>query len=192
MIDQIISEKLLLFSVPFVEKNICLIGSSQLEQWKVNGIAGYKVCNCAVSGITSFEYNEKIIDKNLLACETNAFLVIHRTNGAFLDYTINEMVESIKKNIDYLKKINPTAPIIFLSCLHVNGRIDRNNSRIDVLNKALKKAFDNSAVWIETSFMDDRYGYLDEAYTTAVLYITEAVYAQLKEEIEKTIKRIGL
>ena len=74
----------------------------------------------------------------------------------------------------------------------MNGRIDRNNLKIDAMNAALKKILEDSVIWIDTTFMDDKYGNLDEAYTKDGLHITDTGYKVLKNEIEKTMRGIGL
>jgi hypothetical protein len=191
-IDRIIKDKANVFAESFNGRSICFVGHSQLDQWSIEDLCGYKVRNCAVSGISSFEYNEKIIAKELLNCDTDAFVVMHGTNDVVWDYTIEEMVESINRNVDYLICCNPSAPIIFLACIHVNGRLDRSNTRIDELNKTLKAQLKDKVFWLDTSFMDDKYGCLDEKCTKDGLHLSETGYALLKEEIEKTMKRIGL
>lgn len=45
-------------------------------------------------------------------------------------------------------------------------------------------------MWIDTSFMDDKYGDLDTLYTTDGLHINNAGYEVLKTEIEKIVKEI--
>ena len=191
-IDKIIAEKQKLLSHPMEGKSICLIGHSQLDQWDIEEIAGYRVRNCAVSGISSFEYNKKIIKRDLLNCDANCFIVMHGTNDIVWDYTIEEIIASIGNTIKYIKKNNKEAPIIFISCIHVNGRLDRSNSRIDELNKRLYDYLGKKVVWVDTSFMDDTYGALNEKYTIDGLHISEIGYDVLRERIEKTMKELEL
>ena len=80
--------------------------------------------------------------------------------------------------------------VLFLSCIHTNGRMDRSNQVIDKLNAGLKEALKNQVVWIDTSFMDNQYGELDTLCTTDGLHISNAGYEVLKKEIEKVIKEI--
>jgi len=191
-IDQIINAKKSIFSSPFCKKSVCLIGHSQLDQWQVDVLAGYKVRNCSVSGITSFEYNEKILNNGLLNCNANCFIVMHGTNDVVWDYNISEIVDSIQITIEYIRQRNEKAPIIFLSCLHVNGRFDRSNTRIDELNSQLFLALNAEVIWLDTTFMDNIKGALDENYTTDGLHLTNAGYGMLQNSIEEKMKEIGL
>lgn len=191
-INRIIAEKDSVLKNSLDEPSICFVGHSQLDQWPVQKILKYKVRNCGISGISSFEYNERILKQNKLNCSADVFLVMHGTNDIVWDYTIEEIVESIQLTIDYIRKNNPTAPIIFVSCLHVNGRIDRSNNRIDEMNTSLKSTFGQSVYWIDTSFMNDKNGNLDEQYTQDGLHLTNPGYNVLLEKIQKKMVDIGL
>lgn len=97
MVQKRIEEKKRILSALSTEKSICLIGHSQFDQWNIPEIAGYKVRNCSISGISSFEYNDFILIPNALDCHADLFLIMHGTNDIVWDYTIDEMVLSIKK-----------------------------------------------------------------------------------------------
>ena len=73
-----------------------------------------------------------------------------------------------------------------------NGRIDRSNTRIDVLNAALQKRLADSVVWIDTSFMDDENGNLRQQYTTDGLHLTNTGYQILQAEIEVKMRKLDL
>lgn len=191
MICSIIEEKKPVFSSGAEGKSICFIGHSQIDQWDILDICGFKVRNCGVSGISSFEYKEKIIDKNLLNCDGDIILVMHGTNDVVWDYTYDEIAESIVSNIDYIHANNKNAPIIFLSCLHVNGRLDRSNDRIDEMNEVVKAALGNRVIWIDTSFMNDKYGDLMREYTLDGLHLSEEGYLVLQKKIEEVIEGLG-
>ena len=192
MIDQIISNKNAVFTASNDQKQICFIGHSQLDQWSIDEIGGYHVRNCGVSGISSYEYDEKILQTELLRCEDDAFLVMHGTNDIVWDDTIAEIIDSIQASIRYIRLRNESAPILFLACMHVNGRIDRSNTRIDVLNAALQKRLADSVVWIDTSFMDDENGNLRQQYTTDGLHLTNTGYQILQAEIDVNIRKLDL
>lgn len=191
-IDRIIKNKEQLLSGSISEKNVCLIGHSQLDQWNITDLAGYKVRNCGVSGITSFEYYDKILRRGLLKCDSDCYIVMHGTNDIVWDYSIYEIVESIKRTIEYIKNYNNKAHIFFVSCIHVNDRLDRNNARIDCLNSELKDELKEDVIWIDTSFLNNSNGELDKLYTNDGLHLSEAGYELFRERIELTMKRIGL
>lgn len=192
MIDQIISNKHTVFTAPNDKKQICFIGHSQLDQWNIDEIGGYHVRNCGVSGITSYEYDEKILQTGLLRCEDDVFLVMQGTNDIAWDDSIEEIVKSIQASVRYIRLRNESAPILFLACMHVNGRIDRSNTRIDALNTALQKQLADFVVWIDTSFMDDENGNLERQYTMDGLHLTDTGYQILQAEIEAEMRKLGL
>lgn len=192
MIEKNIANKRGGMSHSCVEKSICLVGHSQMDQWDISELGGYKVRNCGVSGISSFAYEEKILRKNMLNCDADAFIVMHGTNDVVYDYTLTDIAQSIKKNVDYIIMHNEQAPILFLSCAHVNGRLDRNNALIDQLNEKLRKELGSSVEWVDMSFWDDKYSRLAEEYTKDGLHFSEKGYAVLKDVVERKIKDLGL
>jgi len=163
---------------------ICLIGHSQIDQWKMESLAGEQVRNCGISGISSFEYNEFILRKNLLDCSENRYLVMHGTNDIVTGYGDGEICNSIGETITYIREHNPNAEILFLACIHTNGRMDRENRRIDRLNATLNDRLPDSVKFISMRFLDNGYGELDEKYTTDGLHISPPGYGLIKEHIE--------
>lgn len=168
------------------------MGHSQLDQWNIQELSGYKVRNCGVSGISSFAYDEKILQKGKLNCEADVFIVMHGTNDIVYDYTLQEITQSIGKTVDYIINHNHQARIIFLSCAHVNGRMDRSNALIDNLNEALQEELRMHVEWMDTSFLDDKYGRLAEGYTKDGLHLNEAGYTVLQKALERRLKECNL
>lgn len=190
MIETRIKEKRKILLTP-IEKSICLIGHSQFDQWDVSELGGYNVRNCGISGISSFEYNELILKPQLLDCSADLFLILHGTNDIVEGYTLDEIMESIENTIEYIRNRNACAPLLFLSCIHTNGRMDRNNCIIEKLNTELKTRLKGQVIWIDTSFMNNNYGELDSRYTSDGLHINYTGYEKMKEEIIKIIKEIA-
>lgn len=190
-IERIIETKESTFRMSVCGKSICFVGHSQLDQWKIKSIKGYQVRNCAVSGITSFEYNEKIINSGKLNCDSDVFVVMHGTNDLVYDYGIEEIVDNIMKTIDYISCRNSQALVIFLACIHVRNRIDRSNSRIDALNNALKLRL-NGITFIDMSFLDDEDGCLNSIFTPDGLHINDSAYNIIKALIEDEMEVRGL
>lgn len=192
MIDNIIADKQEILSKSFSGRSICLVGHSQLDQWNIQELSGYQVRNCGISGISSFAYDEKILQKGKLNCEADVFIVMHGTNDIVYDYTLQEITQSIRKTVDYIINHNQQARIIFLSCVHVNGRMDRSNTLIDKLNESLQEELKGHVEWMNTSFLDDKYGRLAEGYTKDGLHFNEAGYTVLQKALERRLKECNL
>lgn len=100
-----ISEKKELLLKKSDERGICLIGHSQIDNWNIKKLCGKTVRNCGIGGISSFEYKKYILDKNLLKCAENIYIVMHGTNDIVYDITVNEIAESIQETIKYIRKL---------------------------------------------------------------------------------------
>ena len=166
---------------------ICLIGHSQIDNWDIQEIAGYNVQNCDIRGISSFEYEEYILNKNILQCNAEVYLVMHGTNDIVTDHSDKEIIESISHTFDYIEMRQPRAKIYFLSCAHVNGRLDRNNKRITELNEKLFDSFRSRVVFINVCDLDDEFGDLRSKYTKDGLHFSDKGYVKLKDIVEKVI-----
>jgi len=187
-----INKKNKTFSEISKQKSVCLIGHSQIAQWKLQSIFGYEVRNCGISGISSFEYNKYLLETKKLKCDDDICIVMHGTNDIVLDYTLDKIVTSIENTIEYIRNESPKSVIFFLSCMHVNGRLDRNNAKIDELNRQLKKHLKNVVKWIDTCFMDNQFGLLDEKYTLDGLHLNELGYDVLRERLEFEMRKMNL
>lgn len=187
MILNRIEEKRDIISTACVKPSICLIGHSQMDYWSVDELAGFKIRNCGIAGISSFEYTEQILNKDMLNCEAEAFIVMHGTNDIVLTTGIKDIVLSISHTIDYIKGNNDAAPVYFIACIHVNGRMDRNNCLIDELNKELRKELEKQVIWINTDFMDNEFNELKPEYTTDGLHLSDKGYDMLGKQITKYI-----
>ncbi len=173
-----------------LEHSVCLVGHSQLDDWEIEHLCGMPVRNCAVRGISSFQYQELILKTELLNCKSDVFVVMHGTNDIVYNYSIDQIVESILESVFYLQKHNPTAILCFVSCLHTNGRADRSNKKIDQLNAALKPVLENCNIWwIDTAKMDDLFGNLKLEYTKDGLHLSKKGYDVFKILIEQEIKK---
>lgn len=168
------------------KKGICLVGHSQIDFWDIETIGNYKVRNCGIAGISSKEYYDDILSKNLLNCSEDLYLVMHGTNDIVYELDMSEIVCSIQKTIDYIKERKPNAKIYFLKCITVNGRLDRSNKTILKLNNALKQSL-KDVIMIETSSMNDEYGLLKKEYTKDGLHLSEKGYGVLKKIVEEAI-----
>ena len=173
-----------------LEHSVCFVGHSQLDYWEIGSLCGMPVRNCAVRGISSFQYQELILKEELLNCNSDIFMVMHGTNDIVYDYSIDQIVKSILESVFYLQKHNPKAIISFVSCLHTNGRADRSNKKIDQLNTALKPKLESCGVWwIDTVKMDDLFGNLKLEYTKDGLHLSEKGYDVFQILIEQEIEK---
>lgn len=168
-------------------ESICLIGHSQIDNWEVSEIVGLKVHNCGIRGISSAEYNEYILNNSLLNCNSNYYIVMHGTNDIVTEMTDDEIVESIRITFNYIKSRHDNAKIYFLSCAHVNGRLDRDNKRIDSLNVRLKSAFEKDVNYIDVSVLDNEFNELDASNTLDGLHFSNHGYKVLKQLVEKKL-----
>lgn len=180
-----------LFKRKINNKNtVALIGNCQIDNWNIKKFLKYKVINYGIAGISSFQYNDMILSKNLLQCDSNIYIVMHGLNDIIGNKTNKEIYESIMKNIEYIKNRNKDAIICFIACLNVNGRMDRSNDKIYELNKYLKKKMENSINWIDTNSFNNKFGKLDEKYTFDGMHLNENGYEKLKEIIEDALKKL--
>ena len=169
--------------------SICLVGHSQIDNWVCETLAGMVVRNCGISGISSFEYNQYILDEELLNCESDCFILMHGTNDIVSDYSDEEIINSIKQTIDYINMHNRKGKIYLIAIAHVNGRLDRSNERITKLNNKIRSAFKENCNWIDLKEMDDEFGNLDLNNTSDGLHFSEQGYQKLKEIVEINLLR---
>lgn len=168
------------------KNGICLVGHSQIDFWGIENIKNHKVRNCGNAGISSKEYYDDILSKNLLKCSEDLYLVMHGTNDIVYELDMNEIVCSIQKTVDYIKERKPCAKIYFLECLTVNGRLDRSNKTVLNLNEELKQSLKN-VIMIETSSMNDEYGLLKKEYTKDGLHLSDKGYEVLQKIVEEAL-----
>ena len=171
-----------------IEDSICLVGHSQIDNWDCDEIAGKKVRNCGVRGISSIEYKQYILDRGLLNCKSNTYIVMHGTNDIVYPYTDEYIVDSITKTFDYIAQRNPKAKIYFLTISNTNGRLDRSNKRINQLNKRIIQAFSQNINIIDTRPLSDEFGDLRSECTIDGLHFSEQGYQILKSIVEEAIK----
>lgn len=171
------------------KEGICLIGHSQIDDWGINQLANMNVRNCGIRGISSFEYENYILQNRLLSCIEDVYAIMHGTNDiVYEEYSLDDILNSISKTIAYIRTAKPDSMIYFISCIHVNGRMDRANPMIDRLNEKLKAELKN-VKWIDTGKLDDEFGNLKQEYTKDGLHLSDSGYAVLREIIENVIKR---
>ena len=167
---------------------IALIGHSQLDKWDEQDICGYKVLNYGISGISSFEYYNRILKDEKLKLTSDIYLVMHGTNDRLYETTDEEVFQSIMRTVEYIRRKRPAAKIFFICCAHVNGRLDRSNLRRTELNEYISEHMPPDIPLIRLDEMDDEFGNLESSYTTDGLHFSEKGYEKLKEIIVENIK----
>lgn len=165
---------------------ICLIGHSQIDFWNIDSIKNHKVRNCGIAGISSLEYYNDILAKNLLDCSEDIYLVMHGTNDIVYETDLSEIIKNIERTINYIKEIKLGATIYFLTCLKVNGRLDRSNKAIDKLNDAFSANLKNVRL-IDTGALNDEFGLLKSEYTKDGLHLSDKGYEILQNIVEEVI-----
>lgn len=181
-----IKSKEALLSLPKEWNSVTLIGHSQIDQWKVETLFGKKVYNIGISGMSSFEFNDYVLAENKLVLGSEYYIVMHGTNDIVWGYTLDEIADSILKTIEYIRRGN-NCHIIFLECIHVNGRLDRNNTVIDNLNMKIKEILPKEVRVLSMKFLDDKFGNLDAKYTIDGLHLNGEAYKKIESELQGLI-----
>lgn len=112
--------------------------------------------------------------------------ILNFKNDIVYGYTFQQILESINNTLQYIRKRKPNSKIYFLQCLHVNGRLDRDNKHIDRLNEYLKSNLE-IVNWIDTCALDDELGNLKAEYTLDGLNLSKKGYEIFKRIIEQEV-----
>ena len=169
-------------------KNSTLIGHSILDQWNVSKINNLEVNNLGISGISTQEYIQYIINEKLLTTVSPIVLIMSGTNDIIKSAWSNEMIaNNIQKLVDYILNINSDVKIYFLEITPTAFRQDRNNIHIRELNDYLKSHSEN-VTWVNLYYQFlNQYGKLDLKYSYDGLHLNEQGYQLLTEILEKEL-----
>lgn len=184
-----IEEKKSVFEVKSQHNSICLVGHSQLDFWNISSLCGYDVRNCGIAGISSVEYRDYILNRNLLSCGSPIYVVMHGTNDIVYPYSDEQIIENISSTFQYILQYNPAAKLFFLLVANTNGRLDRSNKRINQLNIKLKTAFTDVVTVIDIQELNDEFGDLKSDYTIDGLHFSSAGYERLQQIVENAIRK---
>lgn len=182
-----IEEKKDVFRYHIGTKSCCFVGHSQLDNWNIKEICGYNVRNCGIGGISSFQYYDLILKEELLSYKADFFVVMHGTNDIVYDYSLEEISESIMNTMNYIRKASD-APILFVKCMHTNGRMDRDNKMINAFNDYVCKRMPGDVIVVDVSAVDDPFGNLKPEYTTDGLHLSELGYQVFEDILTNVIK----
>lgn len=162
-------------------KDVTFIGHSLFDNWQIKMLGNRSVNNFGISGISSRQYNDYIVNKGLIAGFGNVVFVFSGTNDIVLDNWMKEHTFHLNKKLcQYIKIKNPHAKIYFLSVPPVFGRLDRSNSVINELNDYLERKIDFAYFVRLDSVLKDQYGNLNQSYTYDGLHLNKKGYEALE------------
>ena len=159
-----------------------------MDQWNVSKINNLEVNNLGISGISTQEYIQYIINEKLLTTVSPIVLIMSGTNDIIKSAWSNEMIaNNIQKLVDYILNINSDVKIYFLEITPTAFRQDRNNIHIRELNDYLKSHLEN-VTWVNLYYQFlNQYGKLDLKYSYDGLHLNEQGYQLLTEILEKEL-----
>lgn len=187
LIDQEIRYKRAYFNK---ESDITLIGHSQLAQWHIDIINQKEVNNLAISGITTNQYIDLVLNKYINYLSDNIVIWLGINDLRKETPVLDEIILSVTRLIEKIRVINPNAKIFFLECLKTVFRVECNNALVVEFNKALSQILEKLSVRfiaLNSSF-DDSYGKLNIHYTNDGLHLNDLGYALLEDILKKEIK----
>lgn len=169
-------------------KEITFIGHSILDQWNIDLIHESAVNNLAISGISTREYIDFILDNNLISSLGKKVVLMTGTNDIVkANWTNQSVLSDIQELISKIYKIKNDVEIYFLEIMPTALRADRNNEKILQLNKLLKESLTNIK-WVDlNSVFSDKYGKLDLALSNDGLHLNIQGYELLQSILEKEI-----
>ncbi|WP_288063375.1 cytidylyltransferase domain-containing protein [Rodentibacter caecimuris] len=167
---------------------ISLIGHSILDYWNVEELNAQVVNNLAIAGISTKQYLELILDKNLIQHLGDKAILMFGTNDIIYPGWSNEQVlADIQLLIHKLKNIKPTVILYFLEITPIALRVDRDNEVIRQLNQFLKTNL-KDIQWISLDKpFSDQYGKLNLDYTQDGLHLNEQGYKLLRTIVESEL-----
>lgn len=187
LIDQEIRYKKAYFNK---ESDITFIGHSQLAQWDIDIINQKEVNNLAISGITTNQYIDLVLNKYINYLSDNIVIWLGINDLRKETPVLDEIILSVTRLIEKIRVINPNAKIFFLECLKTVFRVECNNTLVVEFNKALSQILEKLSVRfiaLNSSF-DDNYGKLNIHYTNDGLHLNDLGYALLEDILKKEIK----
>ena len=145
------------FSQPIGRTSITLHGFAEIYGISMEGKSGVTVDNVPLRGCSGTIFTG-IDAQNLAQCynSTNVKLIIMQFGGNFMpgvnsDKMVNVCAERIKKQIQYLQKLNPSAKILFIGPSDMSKAIKgkmQTYTYLPAMNEALKQtALENGAAY---------------------------------------------
>lgn len=171
---------------------ITLIGHSIFDFWDIEYLHDKRVNNLGIAGITSEQYHELIFEPGLIKNIGDTVFLMAGTNDIIINgWTPEYTVFWLNKTLNYIKTLNPYSSIYLLSVPPVIGRIERDNTNINMLNHALSQyAKKNKFIeWVPLpSDFFDNYGNLSLELTYDGLHFNNKAYELLQERFLGVLK----
>lgn len=164
--------------------DIALIGHSIIDQWNVKEIKGKKVHNYGINGITTDLYIDFLNREKIKIKEKTVVIMIGLNDTKFVS------CDEILKDLEILlKQINlyNDKRILITTPTNVNGRIDFDNIKIDELNSLIVNVYSDRYRIIDTSRLNDKFGWLDTKLSNDGLHLNEEGYSILQKLIEEVL-----
>lgn len=186
MIKERIKEKKLYFEQV---KPITLIGHSIFDYWEISKLNEYEVNNLGIAGISTKEYIDLILKKDLIKSLGKKIILFSGTNDMVIEgWKKEDTLNWINETISILKSIKKDIEIYFIEVPRVLSRMDRANRVINELNIYLRDSLSKDIKFIELGQdFQDKFGNLKIEFTNDGLHFNENGYKKLKEIVEKEL-----
>ena len=186
MIKERIKEKKLYFEQV---KPVTLIGHSIFDYWEISKLNGYEVNNLGIAGISTKEYIDLILKKDLIKSLGKKIILFCGTNDMVIEgWKKEDTLTWINEIVVILKSIKKDAEIYLIEVPRVLSRMDRANKIIIELNNYLKDNLSEDIKFVELGQdFQDKFGNLKIEFTNDGLHFNENGYKKLKEIVEKEL-----
>lgn len=186
MIKERIKEKKLYFEQM---KPVTLIGHSIFDYWNISKLKEYEVNNLGIAGISTKEYIDLILKKDLIKSLGEKVILFSGTNDMVIEgWKKEDTLTWINETVAILKSIKKDIEIYLIEVPRVLSRMDRANKIIIELNNYLKDNLSKDIKFVELGQdFQDKFGNLKIEFTNDGLHFNENGYKKLKEIVEKEL-----
>lgn len=170
-------------------KPVTLIGHSIFDYWEISKLNGYEVNNLGIAGISTREYIDLILKKDLIKSLGKKIILFCGTNDMVIEgWKKEDTLTWINEIVVILKSIKKDAEIYLIEVPRVLSRMDRANKIIIELNNYLKDNLSENIKFVELGQdFQDKFGNLKIEFTNDGLHFNENGYKKLKEIVEKEL-----
>lgn len=170
-------------------KPVTLIGHSIFDYWEISKLNGYEVNNLGIAGISTKEYIDLILKKDLIKSLGKKIILFSGTNDMVIEgWKKEDTLNWINETVTILKSIKKDIEIYLIEVPRVLSRMDRANKIIIELNNYLKDNLSEDIKFVELGQdFQDKFGNLKIEFTNDGLHFNENGYRKLKEIVEKEL-----